>query len=119
MIKQHIYTGQVLPNGDCLVLRDGKVFSPGRSLEVRNHSPCGFNWGYNGSGPAQLALALLLDASDARLLSERYYQRFKRDFVGGWSNLPGGCWKITSLEIRDWLARVAFGGDEEVTSDTA
>src|SRR5262245_22144387 len=31
-------------------------------LELRNHSPTGFEWGYGGSGPAQLALALLVDA---------------------------------------------------------
>src|SRR5467141_965015 len=30
-------------------------------LEARNHSPTGFAWGYGGSGPAQLALALLID----------------------------------------------------------
>ncbi|MCU4744613.1 DUF6166 domain-containing protein [Natronoglomus mannanivorans] len=38
--------------------------SPDRSLEVRNHGPTGFEWGYNGSGPAQLALAILLDYTD-------------------------------------------------------
>ena len=32
-------------------------------LDRRNHSPTGFEWGYNGSGPAQLALALLADAT--------------------------------------------------------
>jgi hypothetical protein len=30
-------------------------------LDLRNHSPSGFEWGYGGSGPAQLALALLAD----------------------------------------------------------
>jgi Family of unknown function (DUF6166) len=27
-------------------------------LDLRNHSPTGFEWGFGGSGPAQLALAL-------------------------------------------------------------
>ena len=27
-------------------------------LDLANHSPTGFSWGYGGSGPAQLALAL-------------------------------------------------------------
>jgi hypothetical protein len=31
-------------------------------LDIVNHSPDGFNWGYKGSGPAQLSLALLADA---------------------------------------------------------
>ena len=30
-------------------------------LDLYNHSPTGFEWGYSGSGPAQLALALLAD----------------------------------------------------------
>lgn len=30
-------------------------------LDLWNHSPTGFCWGYSGSGPAQLALALLAD----------------------------------------------------------
>jgi hypothetical protein len=30
--------------------------------EIRDHSPDGFEWGYGGSGPAQLALALCVDA---------------------------------------------------------
>ncbi len=32
-----------------------------KMLELRNHSPTGFNWGYAGSGPCQLALAILAD----------------------------------------------------------
>ncbi len=38
--------------------------TPERSLGVMNHSPSGFSWGYAGSGPAQLVLALLLDYTD-------------------------------------------------------
>lgn len=30
-------------------------------LKLVNHSPTGFSWGYGGSGPAQLALAILAD----------------------------------------------------------
>jgi hypothetical protein len=29
--------------------------------DLVNHSPTGFSWGYAGSGPAQLALAILAD----------------------------------------------------------
>src|SRR5262245_26367929 len=35
----------------------GHLLSARRDLF--NHSPCGFEWGYGGSGPAQLALAIL------------------------------------------------------------
>lgn len=39
---------------------DGRLMSPSRSQRYHNHSPDGFAWGYGGSGPAQLALALCL-----------------------------------------------------------
>lgn len=42
------------------VYLDGKFLDPKPSQAVRNHSPDGFNWGYGGSGPAQLALAIML-----------------------------------------------------------
>lgn len=38
--------------------------SPDQSLRFRNHSPDGFEWSYGGSGPAQLALAILLHAAE-------------------------------------------------------
>ena len=42
------------------VYLDGKFLDPEPSQKIRNHSPDGFNWGYGGSGPAQLALAVVL-----------------------------------------------------------
>ena len=39
-------------------------------FDLRNHSPDGFEWGYYGSGPAQLALALLCDYGPHVLLWE-------------------------------------------------
>lgn len=41
-------------------LFDNEIF-PGESQNIRNHSPEGFNWGYSGSGPAQLALAICIE----------------------------------------------------------
>lgn len=47
-------------------------------LDLCNHSPSGFAWGYLGSGPAQLALAILADYYDAETaLNGQIYQRFK------------------------------------------
>jgi len=39
---------------------DGRILDPKPSQNHHNHSPDGFNWGYGGSGPAQLALAIML-----------------------------------------------------------
>lgn len=53
-----------------------KILNPIRSLRKINHSPSGFAWGYNGSGPAQLALAILLELIPEDHALE-YYQSFK------------------------------------------
>lgn len=31
-----------------------------KCLDIVNHSPDGFSWGYSGSGPAQLSLAIMV-----------------------------------------------------------
>jgi hypothetical protein len=75
---------------------------PGPSLLVRALSPTGFEWGYCGSGPAQLALAVLLDATGSADWAERHYQAFKWDVVAGW---PQDAWQFTTAEVLAWLAR--------------
>ena len=52
---------------------DGKELLPNRSQKMWNHSPDGFAWGYSGSGPAQLALAIMLELTG----EARGYQDFK------------------------------------------
>jgi len=76
------------------------VLDPGPSLLLANHSPTGFEWGYLGSGPSQLSLAILLHATGDPFDALHYYQRFKRDFVSMW----GERWSITEEEIKLWLA---------------
>ena len=86
---------QLLPDGESTEL------SPDPSLKLRDHSPDGFQWGYGGAGPAQLALALLLDVTTSPDMAQAYYQDFKFDVVAAW----GEEWEITSQEILDWLGR--------------
>ncbi len=78
---------------------------PEPSLKLHNHSPTGFNWGYGGSGPAQLALALLLDATGDEELAVRGHQDYKQDVISG---LPDS-WVITRAEIFVWLAKYELG----------
>ena len=73
-------------------------------LDLRSHSPTGFNWGYGGSGPAQLALALLVDASNDNDLALEYYQRFKDEVVAGWPS--NSHWKVDQNTILRWLDAV-------------
>ncbi len=88
-LKGKIQTGEVWI--------DGKPLSPEKSLEVRRHSPTGFSWGYPGSGPAQLALAILLSylpEQDALSL----YQDFKFKFI---ATLPQEDFE-KDIDIRGW-----------------
>ena len=70
------YLGMRGPKGDAVVKLNGQPFDPARSQRVRNHSPSGFEWGYGGSGPAQLALAILLEEVDEDC-ALNLYQDFK------------------------------------------
>jgi hypothetical protein len=66
-------------------------------LDLFNHSPTGFSWGYGGSGPAQLALALLADALGDNDRAIRVHQDFKFKVVACW--LEGERWWITAEQI--------------------
>lgn len=92
-----VYRGEHIEE-TALVYKDGRLLRPGRSQKVRNHSPTGFAWGYAGSGPAQLALALLLEETTAETAQD-FYQTFKAEVVARWQD----SWEITSAEICDWI----------------
>lgn len=76
-----------------------EVTVDGKPLRHRMyHSPTGFNFGYGGSGPADLARSILWDylgKEPPRVL----YQIFKDTFVATWGNK----WQITSREIQNWI----------------
>lgn len=56
--------------------------------------------GHGGSGPAQLALAILLDVTGDAEVAQDNYQDFKRQFVAGW----GDKWEVTESQVREWLS---------------
>ncbi|RYC66318.1 DUF6166 domain-containing protein [Spirosoma sordidisoli] len=61
---------------EAVITLNGARLSPERSQQFKNHSPDGFAWGYGGSGPAQLALAVLIDLLPTALALQNY-QYFK------------------------------------------
>lgn len=78
------------------------------------HSPDGFEWGYGGSGPAELARCILIDhfgLTEEQVNDERgehlpvSYQDFKFDVI---ARLPrDGTWAITAAEIDAWASKWA------------
>lgn len=85
---------------------------------VVRHSPTGFEWGYPGSGPADLALSIVCDvlglqghgrwAEELRpieggdvLLSDPPYQAFKFEFIAPLDrDRP---WSIRESDVREFL----------------
>jgi hypothetical protein len=59
-----------------------KEITPEPSQKLYNHSPDGFNWGYSGSGPTQLSLAILLELT-SKDFALFHHQDFKKDFITG------------------------------------
>ncbi len=94
-----IYKGYRGNPADHLVTKNDDLLMPGPSQKLWNHSPTGFSWGYGGSGPAQLALAILLDVTGDEGLAARNYQYFKWKYVAGW----GDTWEITAEQVLGWL----------------
>jgi hypothetical protein len=77
-----------------LVTVDGEPLNP--RLDLWNHSPTGFEWGYPGSGPAQLALALLADCLGDDEEAVEWHQDYKSAVVAG---LPQAGWTLTDEDI--------------------
>ena len=84
-----------------IVTVDGRRLNP--RFDLWNHSPTGFEWGYSGSGPAQLALALLADHLGNAEKALNLYQRFKWAVV---AELSYREWILTSDEIEQHLQKL-------------
>ncbi len=79
-------------------------------FDLRNHSPDGFNWGYGGSGPAQLALALAADVLGDDEAAQDVYQRLKFKLVG---RLPHDGWSLSEDQLRASIRRLQQDHDQD------
>jgi hypothetical protein len=102
-----VYQGRRNPTAsvgeECTVKVDGEPLDA--RYDLLSASPSGFEWGYGGSGPAQLAIAILAHTYGEGFACE-YYQQFNREVV---SELPEKGWTLTKRDLDAWR--------EEVTSD--
>ena len=102
-----------------LKLTEHERLTPDRSLELVRHSPAGFEWGYVGSGPAQLACALLLDYYDDKSVAHQHYIQFRNAVVSQLACTgPADCWHLTGddieaalSEFQNYHALTPDGGD--------
>ena len=97
----------VREQGTALVFRYRPARDPGEGaplplrLDLRKHSPSGPDWGYVGSGPAQLALAILADYLGDDEEALELYQAFKAAVI---ARLPEARWVLNERDIAQALA---------------
>lgn len=108
-----VYRGYRRINGSTqvTVIRDG--IEQVLTHYVR-HSPDGFEWGYGGSGPAELARCILLDHYQLPVRAAETgesqdfpvsYQDFKAEVIAPLpTDTPNNDlqWEITSRQIEEW-----------------
>src|SRR5262245_57705469 len=85
---------------DRTITIDGKPLSPYPSQKIYNHSPDGFAWGYAGSGPAQLALALLLHFGANEPEAVHWHQEFKEQAI---ATLKQGDFELPEEYVKGWI----------------
>lgn len=111
-MDEKVYKGYRMPDGTVRVI----VATPdGHSQDLPHHvrhSPDGYEWGYLGSGPAELARCLLFDATQDWTVTGVLYQDFKEDVVACWptqtsyrlgDSRPLRCWALPHSMIMGWV----------------
>jgi hypothetical protein len=93
------YFGSRYPNKQVAVenIENGSVNPLNIRRDLCDHSN-DFEWGYSGSGPAQLSFAILFDLFGNKEIAETLKGSFKNDFVSHFQD----DWFIKSDEILQW-----------------
>ena len=68
-------------------------------LDIVHRSPTGHEWGFWGSGPAQLALAILMTVTD-RAEAKLRYEAFRRSVT---ARITRDSWTLTTVQVEEWL----------------
>ena len=78
----------------------GGRLDPTESLTFVARSPEGFGWGNVGEGASQLALALLLRATEHETALE-HYEAFQWEII---ARLPRADFELPVAAVHDWIA---------------
>ena len=83
------------------------------------HSPTGFNWGYGGSGPSELAFMLLLDLGISDERAWAAHHAFTTHLLAGLDQDKP--WALSDRRLRSWLLRYEGGtlGKRATTEEVA
>lgn len=80
------------------IYNDNKIID--KRLDLKNHSPIGLSWGYNGSGSSQTALAILCDFTKDDKFSLSYYMEFRNELI---NQLPREDYILKFSVIQHWV----------------
>jgi hypothetical protein len=86
---------------DVVLFRDIDGTARATVEHVVRHSPTGIEWGYAGSGPADLARSVLTALVGADT-ADRLYQVYKDDVV---AHVPFAGAVLKAADVRRWVAR--------------
>ncbi len=118
-----IYSGVRVSVGNLAVTvrtlaQDQETLNEKPLFHVNYHSPDGFEWGYGGSGPSDLALSILADhfkeehgpvgqneIMDGSHPAVKLHQQFKFAFVARFST---GQWVLSSEQIDEWVTGLSL-----------
>ena len=81
---------------------DGEALDP--RLDLRDFQAGGFEWGYQGSGPSQLALAILADHAGPQAALGSY-RHFVQAII---AEIETDTWRLTSAEIDQRIAQTTI-----------
>ena len=94
-----------------------------------SHSPTGFEWGYQGSGPADLAFSILAHyfkeeyevvnytrqaVDPAKVRALEIYVPFKNLII---ANLPANEWALTETAVRRAVQRIDIARSDQASLD--
>lgn len=100
-------------NNECVVvIKNDNIASPlDTHSDLINHSPDGFNWGYGGSGPTQLAFAIMYEYGKSKFSKEidaykfaiAHYIKFRDDYI---ASVQESSFEVSFDQMERWLDSV-------------
>lgn len=97
ILNHHVFKGHKTLLGNRYVTYGELELDP--RLNIFNHSRDGFDWGYTGSAPLQLAFAILCEIGDVDF-AKQYKSDFAKDVV---SQLKGRDWVLEAADVLEWI----------------
>lgn len=114
-----VVKGKRINEGCIVVIKNNNIAVPlDAHNDLANHSSDGFEWGYSGSGPTQLAFAILFEYAKTKFTEEveaykyarTHYISFRDDFI---ASIKSSELEISFAEIERWFVYKSYQDPKE------